>query len=150
MGRGAGSNPPPLQTSTEAGALSIPFIESFTDRRAQKGARGSLQPRGSLGGGGDGEVGGLGGGVPSPPDGAGGGHGHRTPPARQQHGLAYGTDTCYNATLPNTHRRAPGEPGGDRGKGGGGRAAPGAPGAGGGRGAVQRRRVLNGCRTGEG
>lgn len=37
------------------------------------------------------------------------------PPARQQHGLAYGTDTCYNATLPNTHRRAPGGPGGGRG-----------------------------------
>lgn len=141
MGRGAGYNPPPLQTSTEAGALSIPFIESFTDRRAQKGARGSLQPRGSLGG----EVV-VGGSIPSPPDGAGGGHGHRTPPARQQHGLAYGTDTCYNATLPNTHRRAPGGPGRDR---GGGRAAPAAPGAGGGRGAVQRRRVLNGTAPGK-
>ena len=66
------------------------------------------------------------------------------PPARQQHGLAYGTDTCYNATLPNTHRRAPGGPGGV----GGGRAAPSAPGPGGGRGAVQRRTVLKGAAPG--
>lgn len=48
---GPGRNPPPLQTSTDNAALSIPFIGSFTDRRAQKGARGSLQPRGSRGGG---------------------------------------------------------------------------------------------------
>lgn len=97
----AGSTSPSPPSSTDPAPLSIPFIDSFTDRSSQKGAHGSRRPRGSR------ETGLRRWGRRRRPFASRG----RDPPPARPPASSTGTSTArtlgYKATLPNTHRGAP-------------------------------------------